>query len=822
MTRLFQTLLIVFGLLALTEASAQLVVDNTLTPEQLVEDILLGQGVVASNITFTGTNVQRAYFDGSNSNVGLPEGVILSSGNVNTAIGPNNLGGAGTGVGGAGDPDLELLSGVTSFDAAILEFDFVPTGDSINFGYVFGSEEYNEYVCGTVNDVFGFFLSGPGFAGPYTDGAENIALIPGTTTPVSINTVNNGTVGTNGTESNCSDIDPNWADYNVYFTDNAGGASIQYDGFTTVLQARAEVVCGETYHIKMAISDGGDGIFDSGVFLEARSFSSNSVAVEIQTASGSVEEGGGWIVESCTPASITFERPAELTDTTLAVPVILTGSAENGIDYSGIPDTVMFGIGDTTVTVEIQALQDAIIEGPDSIIVTVYTVNICGDTVESTGVIQILDFGPDYPAMAPDDFTWCSTDSVLLTASAEMGNPGYTFNWTNGDVGEEIWVQPLTDTAFVVQAIDACGTPSIRDTVNITIDIMELSTSNDVLLDCPGDNATLTAIATGGIPSYTYVWSNGATGSNITVQPTETTDYIVSASDNCPEGSLRQDTITVVVETYSPLSIAVTDTSVLCPGDLATVTSDLTGGNDPFSYSWSSGSNGSTETLNPNATTDITLTVTDDCGETASDVATVTVPVYDALSAIIANQDLIDGDTITICEFWADTATSIVSGGLAPYDYTWSGTLIEGASVNNDSAIMVVNYELPPDSSVYELYSLRIVDQCMEEVTAEFHVEVISCDVISSNVFNPNSDFAGTTDFCGNTPQNNVFNLPCLELYPGNEMTIWDRWGRKLYKTENYHLAPWDGGNQATGTYFYVCELPGGNDPIKGYFQLVR
>lgn len=803
MTRFFQGLLISVGLLVANAASAQLVVDNSLTPQELVEDVLLGQGVVASNITFTGEASQIGYFDASNANFNITEGVVMSTGQVNDVPAPGgNF--ADSNLGGPEDDDLDDISSAGTNDAVVLEFDFVPTGDSIQFDYIFGSEEYPEFVNAGFNDVFAFIISGPGFAGPFINGGVNIALIPGTVTPVTIDNVNDNT-------------------NNQYYVDNSGGGAdgVIFDGYTVRLTALAEVECGETYHIKLALADGGDFSYDSGVFLEARSFSSNSIAVEIQTASGSVEDGGGWIVESCTPASITFQRPPEATDTTLAVPVYLSGSAENGIDYSGIPDTVMFGIGDTSVSVEIQALQDAILEGPDSIIITVWTINLCGDSVESTGVIQILDFGPDFPAIAPDDFVWCSTDSVLIGASAEMGNPGYTYNWTNGDVGEEIWVHPLSDTSFVVQAIDACGTPSLRDTVNITIDIMELSTSNDVLLDCPGDDATLTAIASGGQPSYTYVWSNGATGSNITVQPSVTTEYIVTASDNCPEGSLRRDTLTVVVEEYLPLSVSATDTSVLCPGDFAAVSSEITGGNDPFNYSWTSGSSSSTENLNPTTTTDITLTVTDDCGETATDISTITVPSYNSLSVVISNKDLIAGDTITICEFWADTAASIVSGGLAPYDYSWSGTLIEG-SVSNDSAIMVVNYELPPDSTVYELYSLTVVDQCMEEVTTEFNVEVISCDVISSNVFNPESNFTGGADFCGSTPQNNVFNLPCLDLYPGNKMTIMDRWGRKCYQTENYHLAPWDGGNQATGTYFYVCELPGDNEAVKGYFQLVR
>ena len=123
---------------------------------------------------------------------------------LSTAVGPNDQGGAGDDLLGfsGGDADLDQLAGVSTYDAAVLEFDFIPASDTLTFDYVFGSEEYNEYVCGTVNDAFGFFLSGPGIAGPYTNGAENIALVPGTTTQVSINTVNNGTVGSSGSASN--------------------------------------------------------------------------------------------------------------------------------------------------------------------------------------------------------------------------------------------------------------------------------------------------------------------------------------------------------------------------------------------------------------------------------------------------------------------------------------------------------------------------------------------------------------------------------------------------------------------------------------------
>ena len=141
-------------------SSAQLIVNNGATPQQLVQN-LLGAGVSVSNITYTGASVARGLFIGNNSNIGLSGGVLLTSGSVFNALGPNNSGSSGTISSLPGYPILDSISGVTSFDAAILEFDFVPMADTIRFRYVFASEEYDEFVCGSVNDAFGFFISGP-------------------------------------------------------------------------------------------------------------------------------------------------------------------------------------------------------------------------------------------------------------------------------------------------------------------------------------------------------------------------------------------------------------------------------------------------------------------------------------------------------------------------------------------------------------------------------------------------------------------------------------------------------------------------------------
>ena len=312
----FFSLLLVSSVLHFIDAFGQLMVDTSYTPTELVQNILIGQGVLASNITYEGADSQRGFFNSQNSNVGIESGVILSNGDVHIAIGPNEAGGAGHNALGNSDADLTQLSNVNTFDLVKLEFDFIPYGNVVEFKYAFASEEYNEYVCAGVNDVFGFFLSGPEILGPFTSSAINMATIPGGSVPVSINTVNLGVAGVNGLQSNCLDIDPNFAQNNVYFVDNTTNmesTDIQYDGLTVELTAISEVIPDSTYHIKIALADGGDGVFDSGVFLKTsslRSYYVGPVGIDEtrqnayleaypQPADESVSfgiEGSGWII----------------------------------------------------------------------------------------------------------------------------------------------------------------------------------------------------------------------------------------------------------------------------------------------------------------------------------------------------------------------------------------------------------------------------------------------------------------------------------------------------------------------------------------------
>ena len=152
--------------------NAQVTVDNTSqSVEQWVQNVLAGPGVIITNVEFNGSaadaqapNEQVGSFTDVNSDVGLASGVILGSGDVTLAEQTNSAASGSASLGGTGNPgsdaDLASITTASIIDECVVEFDFVPAGDTISFSYVFASEEYEEFVCSGFNDAFGFFLSG--------------------------------------------------------------------------------------------------------------------------------------------------------------------------------------------------------------------------------------------------------------------------------------------------------------------------------------------------------------------------------------------------------------------------------------------------------------------------------------------------------------------------------------------------------------------------------------------------------------------------------------------------------------------------------------
>lgn len=230
------------------------------TPASLLT-ALVGTGVNITNIQFNGADVAAGTFSGGIGIVGFAQGIVLSSGDIASVIGPvNQVGYTSTDNQRPGDPDLDLLVGGATQDACVLEFDFeCPLTNVISFQYVFSSEEYDEWVDTQYNDVFAFILNG-----------ENIALIPGTATPVAINNVNCGNPWVAGGGQNC-------ALYNTNDCDSLGlgypctARATEMDGLTGVFSATGTLQAGPN-HIKLVVADRGDGIYDTNVFIRGQSF----------------------------------------------------------------------------------------------------------------------------------------------------------------------------------------------------------------------------------------------------------------------------------------------------------------------------------------------------------------------------------------------------------------------------------------------------------------------------------------------------------------------------------------------------------------------
>ncbi|MCB0640038.1 MAG: choice-of-anchor L domain-containing protein, partial [Phaeodactylibacter sp.] len=405
-------------------------------------------------VTFTGGANAVGFFKNAEEEIGIDRGLIMTSGSAASVmgnIGIDNNGSVFASTGnatGGGDPDLQSLTTNNILDLCRYEITFIPTSDTVQFKYVFASEEYPEYACSPFNDVFGFFISGPGINGPYANNAENIAIIPGTNLPVTINNLH----PQNG--AGCPPVN------DQFYNDN-NGSSMQpvYDGFTDVFVAQAVVVPCEQYTIKLAISDAGDTAFDSGVFLEAKSFGSPSLQVDVLTQSLD-----GTISEECSDATLCISLP-RLAEADYPIDFTIFGTATNGVDYSTIPDTLTILQGDSVVCIDITAFEDGITEGTEFIGIDIQR-DVCN---RDTFYINIRENELISPDLGPD-LELCQTDTIQLDGTINIPlPPPPSFTNTN-----DVFINPPMTSVY--SSIDVFGVqpfelgPGVIQSVCVNID----------------------------------------------------------------------------------------------------------------------------------------------------------------------------------------------------------------------------------------------------------------------------------------------------------------------------------------------------------------
>ncbi|MCZ2223806.1 MAG: choice-of-anchor L domain-containing protein [Chitinophagales bacterium] len=545
---------------------AQFTVQPYTNPSQLAQRIV-GQGVTISNVTFKGLPASAGFFKDMTGTLGIDSGIVLTSGTASGVAAPAS---SFLGVSNStpGDADLNFLSGGNGNDACVLEFDFVPQGDSINIRYVFASEEYPDYTCTQFNDVFGFLVTGPGAPIPYNK--KNIALVPGTNLPVKINTVNSGIPGPGGDISYCTYLAGTGSPFPQYYRNNSANQYIVFNGMTTVLTAKLKVVPCQTYHIKLGVEDITDGTYDSGVFIEASSFKSN--AVSISNEGGFIDsENKPFVVEGCknTTVKVSLAEPATASRT---IPLSYSGTATFGVDYQPMPSSVTFNVGEQHKVLDVIPIVDNQKEANETIIITAGSVSCA--TNESKVTIYIRD-SVSFHNPTKDTFVCSSTPIVLTGPTNDTSNINkYVWNDSPTDTLRNLTVtQPGTYivahnflySCFNVDTfIVANGDPTVTLGSNISI--------------CANDSATIKAISTphGG----TFIWNNNVTDTFQVVK--NAGDYWIKYT--LPNGCYKYDTISVSVKPL-PYPHLGADTAICSDASITLQSTTYAGA----TYLWSTG-----------------------------------------------------------------------------------------------------------------------------------------------------------------------------------------------------------------------------------------
>ena len=689
-------LLLTFGFFQFSLV-AQVQVESGLTIEDYVNNVLLGNGVQASNITYSGGSNQLGMLTGAEDSFSIATGLVMSSDAAENLGCPDNFTQC-TGCLGMGNSDPDLLAVANSVppligesfsvssvnDVSTLEFDFTASGDSIRFNYAFGSDEYDTWINTQYNDVFAFFLSGPGINGTYSspaefpDGAVNIAVVPDTdpALPITVSSVNSSL-------------------NSEYYINNQSGQGICINGYTTSFTAEYAVQCGETYHIKLAIADGSDTALESVVVIEQGSFESNVIAeIDLGTDIGGPDTNT--IYEQCGEASITIERPL---DSPLEQPQTIqitydNGEALNGVDYGQLqpdgsllplPDSVVFQPFQSSLNIEFVAAIDDIDEELELMELQIENPLAC----DGMGLVSVISFyiADNPPALVVNgyDTQMCLGGAIELAPIVSGGYGVYTYDWLcNDQEGAPFMFEPDSAGLWSCGVIvgDTCGTASQGAIIEVNVvgvDLLEVNVLNDsIALSC-NEVVDIQAIASGGNYDtaqggyYQYAWED-QDGNALFASWLDPSILSLSAWQNVEEvfvtvtdacGMEASDSVAVLYN-VAPIEIEVQDTVLAECESVISIPAEATG-NGLLNFAWYSeaGSLVDTDaTLNAVIIDDATfvLVVQDECGQSATVEVMVVANCAPPEEELCAYVDLGDGapipDDQTSCFSW-ETEVSI-------------------------------------------------------------------------------------------------------------------------------------------------------------------
>jgi gliding motility-associated-like protein len=639
------TAALAFVLLTVSSFSSysQLVVNAGGTPATIISN-LIGAGLTVSNVTLNcganGPNAAYGTWNGAASNVGMPNGVILTTGYATNAIGPNNSGSStGNNNTTLNDPQLTAISSIATNDVCILEFDVVPHCSQISLRFVFGSEEYPEYVNSIFNDAFGFFVSGPG--GPNcTPGFfnnTNVAVLPNGT-PMAINSVNNGT------GFGCPAVLPGPCNNCAFYVNNCqcvAPSCIQYDGFTVPVITTLNVCACQTYHWKFAIADAGDHAFDSGIFLDYLNSCGSPLVYNVAT------------------------QPAVCA---------CNGSATVNVTTGTPPYAYLWNTGATTQTISNLC--------PGTYTVSVTDAISCNTPVTQTIVIT----GSSTPVtvnLVSQQNNPCFGDTIgNAIINPAGGTPPYLYLWSTNppQMTQNAWNLPAGTYSVIVADTNGCA-----DTLSVTITEppqIVIDTTIYTHTTCNNNNGSISPTYSGGSGSFNYLWSNNQ--GSPTINGLAPGIYTVTVTDGV--GCTETASFTINPSTV-PVLVTSPDVTI-CEGQFTTLTA-----NGAVNYLWSpatglSSTTSSTVNANPVTTTFYQVIGSDNFGCTDTGYISVTVNAVPVVAVTPTAIVICDGDT-----------TPLIASGAATY--TWSPAIglssTTGAQVDANPPIGTYTYTVVGD-----------------------------------------------------------------------------------------------------------------------------
>lgn len=665
----------------------QIDVETSADPNEIIQSVVTGQTTVTiTNIDCPNTAL-GTFQAGANSDLGMEKGILLTSG---SAPGASNPGGFFTSQPWftPGDADLDYLSTISgntsvSNDACIVEMDVFASTDEITFEYIFGSEEYPDFVGSGFNDIFAFLVSGPGIVGdPNIGNQQNVATLPDGTF-IEINSVNHST---------------NWE----YYRDNSNGQSVAYDGLTSdslgvkkSLTARIATIPCNTYHLKFAIADRGDWSYDSGVFISDIKGGSPNLSVDYQS-------GIEYLLEDCVvvPDELVIALNAPVTQPT-TYQIVVTGSATKDVDYTlNIPSSITFNTGNEVFTFPMMAISDGLPEGTETIIVQLVRDFGCGATVLATLTIDLKDkLDVQIFEDELDTVLVCEGSGAQLQAN---GAPDYF--WQPPGIFSDPDISNPTVTPATSQWVTVTGTLGVcTDVDSVYLQIINpevnIFPEGDISI-CEGDSVTLTSI--NNVNNSNLEWSTFFTNFPDPSNPTQvvsppafwgSVSLVVQVELG---GCVATDQVTINIDAFEFPEVA-NDTTI-CQNYSVDLGTDIQGST---SYVWSPNialspdNTVSGPIATPDVTTTYTLIGTSATGACA-DTAQVTITV------IPADVEIQNPDTVFIC--LGDSATLLNTNSTNGVGVTWSPNFFMNP-VNPQQ--VVVN---PPVSTWY--YSTLVGPNC--------------------------------------------------------------------------------------------------------------